>query len=104
MDLLANYGYVTVHRECSSSMHSPLGAAVVRPACLLLISSWLVHLCRGSDNEVDEGRIESTADTELYKLTLPTEVTAAPQVSALTLQAAAHMHTHQATALAKQGV
>lgn len=53
---------------------------------------------------MDEGRIESTADTELYKLTLPTEVTAAPQVSALTLQAAAHMHTHQATALAKQGV
>jgi hypothetical protein len=90
-----------------SSIHSPLAAAVVRPACLLLIAAWLVHLCRGSDDEVDEGRIESTADTELYKLTLPTEVSAAPQVSALTLQAAAHMHTqaaHQATAPAKQGV
>lgn len=34
----------------------------------------------GSDDEVDETAIETTGETELYKLTLPTEVTAAPQV------------------------
>lgn len=52
--------------------------------------SWLQHgtfkpgvllwLRRGSDDEVDETPIESTADTELYKLTLPMDITAAPQV------------------------
>jgi hypothetical protein len=40
----------------------------------------LLWLRRGSDDEVDDTPIESTADTELYKLTLPMDVTAAPQV------------------------
>lgn len=42
-------------------------------------------ICSGSDDEVDEQPIETTADTELYKLTLPMDVTAAPQVGALGL-------------------
>lgn len=37
-------------------------------------------MCSGSDDEVDDKPIETTGETELYKLTLPTDVTAAPQV------------------------
>lgn len=51
----------------------------------MLTMCWVVDLlcmCSGSDDEVDDTPIETTADTELYKLTLPTEVSAAPQVNA----------------------
>lgn len=47
-------------------------------------------LCRGSDDEVDDKPIESTADTELYKLTLPMDITAAPQVCLLVVHAWCH--------------
>lgn len=49
-------------------------------------------ICSGSDDEVDDMPIETTGETELYKLTLPTDVTAAPQVRGHTCSPAEWVH------------